>query len=102
MVKMSVLIVVPLGVVTLIKPEAALVGTIAVICSSESKVNPALAPLNVTVDAEAKLVPAMMTLVFAAPFVGEKPVIKGGKFVWPSTLTRRTAATLVGSAVKKV
>src|SRR5471030_3130336 len=93
---------VPPGVVTLINPEPAFVGTVAVICESEPAVYAALAPLNVTADAEVKFVPVMTTLLLAAPFVGEKLKMTGGGLVWPSTSFRSADATPAGSAVKNV
>src|SRR6202789_1550159 len=99
--KLSELMAVPLAV-TVIEPEAAFVGTVAVIWVAESTLKLALTPLNVTVEVEVKFVPVMMTLSPTAPLVGEKPEMTGGGLVWPSTLLRSTAATLVGRAVKNV
>src|SRR5437879_6455500 len=99
---MFVLIAVPLDVVTLIHPEVALVGTIAVICESESTVNEVMMPLNATREAPVKLVPVMITLLPGAPLVGEKLKSVGGRLVWPSTLLRSTTATSLGKAVKNV
>src|SRR5207237_993004 len=47
-------------------------------------------------------VPAITTVVFVVPLVGEKLKMAGGGLVCPSTLLRNTAATSEGSAVKKV
>src|ERR1041384_3704562 len=93
---------VPLGVVTLMKPDPALVGTVAAICSAVSTVNDAFAPLKVTADAVAELVPVMTTVLEAEPLVGEKPKMAGGGFVWPSTLLRSAAATSAGKPVKNL
>ena len=62
---------------TAIGPVVALEGTVAVICMPELTVNDASDPLNQTVDAELKLVPLMVTVVPAAPFVGVKLMIPG-------------------------
>src|SRR5690242_2318687 len=97
-----VLMAVPPGVVTLIKPEPALVGTTAVICASESTLNMAPRPLKVTADAPVRFVPAMTTSVLAEPLVGEKEKMVGGGLVWPSTLFRNTEAMAGGRAVKNV
>src|SRR4051812_15149670 len=96
--KLVELVAVPLGVVTTIKPELAFVGTIAVSCVPEFTANTALAPLNVTVRADPKLVPVITTLVFTTPFVGEKAKMSGGGLVWPSTLLRKADAIVAGSA----
>src|SRR5258708_4611038 len=101
-VKMLELIAVPLGVVMPIWPEVALVGTMAVICVFESTLKAAFVPLNATIEAEAKFVPVMTTLVFALPLVGEKPKATGGGLVSPSTLLRSAEATGGGRAVKNV
>ena len=68
----------------------------------EFKVKLADAPLKVTADAPEKFVPMIITLVPAAPFVGEKEKIFGGGLVWPSTLFLSAAATSLGKPVKKV
>src|SRR6185369_224311 len=102
MVKLSVLMAVPLGVVTLIKPDPALIGTVAVICVPESTLKAALAPLKVTADAKAKLVPVMTTVLETVPLVGENAKMAGGGLVCPSTLLRKAEATSAGSAVKNV
>src|ERR1039458_4924576 len=96
------LMTVPLGVVTLMKPLLSFAGTVALIWELEFTMNAALTPLNVTAVAAAKFAPVRMTLVPAAPFVGEKVKSSGGGLVWPSTLLRKTVATFAGSAVKKV
>ena len=85
---------------TLSWPEVALPGTVAVICTAESTLKVALAPLKVTDEAELKFVPLITTLVPATPFAGEKPVMTGGGLVWPSTLFSSAAATSDGRAVK--
>src|ERR1039458_9273969 len=96
------LMTVPLGIVTLMKPLLSFAGTVALIWELEFTMNAALTPLNVTAVAAAKFAPVRMTLVPAAPFVGEKVKSSGGGLVWPSTLLRKTVATFAGSAVKKV
>jgi hypothetical protein len=69
---------VPPGVVTLIVPEVAPLGTVAVIEAAELTVKLAPMPLNETVVAPVKLVPLTLTLVPTGPLVGEKLVMAGG------------------------
>jgi len=71
------LVAVPPGVVTAIGPEVAPMGTIAVICVSESPVKVAFVPLKLTSLTPVKLVPVIATEVPIGPLVGEKPVIAG-------------------------
>src|ERR1017187_3428902 len=101
-VKMLALAAVPPSVCTHIKPEVAPAGTVAVICAVESMVKGALVPLKVTLVANTNFVPVIVTLLFTAPLVGEKPVIAGAGGVWPSILFRSTVARFGGSALKKV
>jgi hypothetical protein len=77
-VKVAALVAVPPGVVTLIVPEVAPAGTLAVIDAAELTVKVALVPLNETAVAPVKFVPLMVTLVPTDPLVGEKLVIVGG------------------------
>src|SRR5689334_8035128 len=102
MMKLLELSAVPVGVVTLICPELALVGTVAVIWVAESTVKVVLKPLKVTVWAEVKFEPVMTTLAFAPPLVGEKLLMTGGGLVWPSTLLRKAVAMEGERAAKKV
>src|SRR5438874_1536629 len=97
-VKLLELVTTPPPAVTEIVPEVAPVGTVAVILMSEFTVNDALVPLKVTVEAVLKPEPLIVTLLPTAPLPGEKLVSVGAGA--PSTLARRTAATLAGRAVK--
>ncbi len=73
------LVAVPTGVVTLIGPVVAPVGTVASIEVAEVTVKFALTPLKVTAVAPVKFVPLIVTLVMTGgPFVGVKLVIVGG------------------------
>ena len=71
---------VPPGVVTLIGPVVAPLGTVAVIVVSEATVElVALTPLKVTAVAPVKFVPLIVTVVMTGgPLVGMKLVIVGG------------------------
>lgn len=75
--KLIVLVVVPVGVVTLISPPVAPVGTVVLIAVSEATLKLALTPLNLTAVAPVKLVPSMVTAVPTIPLVGKKLVILG-------------------------
>jgi hypothetical protein len=77
-VKVPALVAVPPGVVTLIVPEVALLGTVAVMDAAELTVKVAPVPLNETAVALVKFVPLMITLVPTDPLVGEKLEIVGG------------------------
>jgi hypothetical protein len=77
-VKVALLTLVPPPVVTLIAPEAAPLGTVAVIRVPELTVKEALAPLIVTEVAPVKALPVIITLAPTAPMAGEKLVIEGG------------------------
>src|SRR2546427_1297722 len=77
-VKLEALVAVPPGVVTLIVPVVAPVGTVAVICVAELTVNVAVVPLNFTAVAPVNAVPVIVTLAPIAPLVGEKLVMEGG------------------------
>src|SRR6266446_5323544 len=78
-VKLEALVAMPPGVVTLIVPVAAPVGTVAVICVAELTVNVAVVPLNFTAVAPVNAVPVIVTLAPTAPLVGEKLVMVGGE-----------------------
>jgi hypothetical protein len=76
--KSVVLVAVPPGVVTVILPSVAPVGTVAVIWVDEFTVNTVAAtPLNLTAVAPVKFVPAITTEVPTGPEVGVKLVIVG-------------------------
>ena len=60
----------PPGVVTVIGPLVAPLGTVAVTCVSETTVNVAAVPLNVTAVAPVRPEPPIVTLVPACPLVG--------------------------------
>src|SRR6266850_1379408 len=77
-VKLPALVAVPPGVVTLIVPVVALVGTVARMDVAELTVKVALTPLKATPLVPVKLVPLMVTLVPTGPLAGVKPVIAGG------------------------
>jgi hypothetical protein len=77
-VKLPVLVAVPPGVVTLIRPDMAPDGTTAVICVGELTVKlVALVFLNFTSVAPVKFVPVMTTDVPTGPEVGTNDVIVG-------------------------
>lgn len=76
-VKVMGLVAVPPVVVTLIGPEAASVGTVAVISVEDTTPKPALVLLNITAVAPVKSVPVMVTLVPTGPLVGAKVVMVG-------------------------
>jgi hypothetical protein len=76
-VKLLELVPVPDGVVTVMAPVEAPVGTVAVIWVAELTVNVAVVPANRTAVAPVKFVPVMTTEVPGAPLVGEKPVTVG-------------------------
>ena len=71
------LVAVPAGVVTVIGPDAAPAGTVAVILIGELTVNTAEVPLNFTAVAPVRFAPLMATLVPGAPLAGVKLVIRG-------------------------
>src|SRR3989442_337907 len=77
-VKLPALLAVPPGVVTLIGPVVAPLGTVAAIEVDEFTVKPALVPLKATTVAPVKFVPLIVTVVPTPPLVGEKLVIVGG------------------------
>src|SRR5207249_4139545 len=78
-VKLLALVAVPPGVVTLIWPLVAPLGTVAAIEVAEVTVKvTALVPLNRTSEAPVKFVPVIVTLVVTGPLAGVKLVIVGG------------------------
>src|SRR5439155_864053 len=81
-VKLLVLVAVPPGVVTLMRPLVAPLGTVAAIEVEEFTVKlTALVPLNRTSVAPVKFVPLIVTLLPTRPLVGVKLVIVGGPAV---------------------
>src|SRR6266571_3373018 len=81
-VKLLALVAVPPGVVTLIDPLVAPVGTVARICVLESTVKLATAvPLKATAVAPLKLFPLIVTVVPTGPLIGLKELIVGGEAV---------------------
>ena len=76
--KLVELVAVPLGVVTLMVPEVAPVGTEVVICVSEFTVNElAEVPLNFTAVAPVNFAPLIVTLDPTAPLVGVNELMAG-------------------------
>ena len=76
-VKVPELVAVPLGVVTVIVPLVAPVGTVALIDVSELTTKLAEMPLNITDVAPVKWSPPIPTLAPAMPLPGVKPPISG-------------------------
>jgi hypothetical protein len=78
-VKVSALVLLPAAVVTIIGPLFAKIGTVALIEVEERIVKGALTstPLNFTDCTELNPEPVIVTVVPAAPLVGERPVITG-------------------------
>jgi hypothetical protein len=76
-VKLVALVAVPPAVVTAIVPLLAPVGTVAVICVSESTVKVAAAPLKVTAVESARKLPVRVTVLPTGPEVGVKPAMPG-------------------------
>src|SRR5438093_1494124 len=76
-VKLVALVAVPPGVVTLIGPVVAPLGTVADIVVAELTEKFALVPLKVTAVAPAKFVPVIVTPLPTEPLVGLKLVIVG-------------------------
>ena len=79
--KLALLVAVPAAVVTLIGPDDATVGTVAVICVLLSTENAADVPLNFTSVAPVRLVPVILTLVPTGPLVGAKALSVGAGVV---------------------
>src|SRR6266545_93560 len=82
-VKLVVLVAVPPGAVTEIRPVVAPAGTVAVILVEELTVKDAEVLLNLTPVTLVKFVPKMLTEVPTAPLVGENAVTLGA----PATVT---------------
>src|SRR5437899_6068109 len=77
-VKLLALVAVPAGVVTLIGPVVAPLGTVAEIVVEEVAEKLALVPLKVTAEAPVKFVPLIVTVNPTGPLVGVKLVMVGG------------------------
>jgi len=77
--KLVPLVAKPPGVVTVIGPEVAPAGTVAMIFMPLN-LNDALVPLNVTEVAPLRFAPLIVTDVPTLPLAGVKPVIVGGRF----------------------
>ncbi|MBZ5544248.1 MAG: hypothetical protein LAO07_11310 [Acidobacteriia bacterium] len=77
-VKLLELVAVPLGVVTLIEPVVAPLGTDVAIWVSEFTVNCAGVPLKATLVAPVNPAPLIVTLVPTVPLVGENVLMLGG------------------------
>ena len=71
------LVAVPTGVVTVMGPVVALVGTVTEMEVPEVTTNVAAVPLNLTALAPVKLTPEIVTVVPGSPRTGVKPVIAG-------------------------
>jgi hypothetical protein len=81
-VKFVALAPVPDGVVMEMVPVLAPLGTVAVICVADTRVNSAFLLLaNLTAVAPVKFVPVIVTTVPMGPLVGAKPLIVGGDAV---------------------
>src|SRR5437867_12842285 len=78
-VKLLTLVAVPAGVVTLIGPVVAPLGTVAVIWVLEFTVKPAVVPLKVTAVVPMKLLPLIVTMVPTGPLGGLKELMVGGE-----------------------
>src|SRR5712691_13134574 len=76
-VKLLELLAVPPGVVTLIAPLVAPLGTVAVICVSELTVQEAAAPLKATAVAPVTCEPLIVTAVPTGPLAGLNELIVG-------------------------
>ena len=76
-IKLTVLVAVPAGFVTLMGPFDVPAGTVVVMLVAELTVNVALVPLKDTPVALVKLVPVMTTLLPVTPLVGVNEVMVG-------------------------
>ena len=77
-VKLLPLVAVPPGVVTLIGPVVAPLGTLVVIWVSVTPLKVAAVPLKVTAVAPLKWLPLMVTVVPTGPLLGLKELMVGG------------------------
>ena len=75
--KLLPLVAVPPPVVTVMGPDVAPAGTVALICVSELTVKLAEVPLNVTALAPVKAVPLIATDIPTGPLAGENELIEG-------------------------
>lgn len=76
--KLDELVAVPPGVVTVMRPDVAPLGTVALICEPETTLYVVAAvPLNATRDAPVRLEPLIVTRVPALPWFGENELIVG-------------------------
>lgn len=82
----------PPGPVTVIAPVVAPLGTVAVIEVSETMLNDAVLPLNLTAVAPVKPEPVKVTTVPGQPLVGEKEAVLGETRT--TTLSKNHSATL--------
>src|SRR5438093_2848064 len=105
-VKLLALVAVPPGVVTLIGPVVAPLGTVAVIWVLELEVMVAATPLKVTLVAPVRLFPLMVTEVPTGPLVGVNELIVGGDVVTVKLLALvavpAVVLTLIGPVVAPV
>lgn len=85
-VKLVLLVAVPSGLVTLIKPDVAPTGTTNVIVILSTTVNVTDCPFNVTAVALSKLVPLIVTVLPTESLVGENEVIVGGCGIGGTTI----------------
>jgi hypothetical protein len=86
------LVALPPAVVTVICPDVALEGTVAVIDEAEATVKLALTPLNFTAVAPVKFVPLIVTVVPTGPLVGVKLEMPGVLAVCVTTTSCSTLA----------
>jgi hypothetical protein len=83
-VKAVELVALPAGVVTVIGPLLAPLGTVALICVSDTMVKEAGVPLNATAVAPVMCSPLIVTVVPTGPLLGVKELMVGGG---PGTVT---------------
>jgi hypothetical protein len=76
-VNVGLLVAVPAGTVTVMRPVVAPVGTFVTICVAVSETMEPDLPLNATLVAPERLRPVMVTEVPAGPDVGAKPTMAG-------------------------
>ena len=102
-VKLLALVAVPPGVVTLICPVVAPLGTIARTWVSESSVKKAAVPVKATPVVPVKWLPLIVTVVPTGPLVGLKELIVGGPTVTVKALllppVPAAVVTLIGPVV---
>src|SRR2546425_11220678 len=98
-VKLLALVAVPPGVVTLIDPVVAPLGTLVVIWVSVTPLKAAAVPLKVTAVAPLKWLPLIVTVVPTGPLVGLKELIVGGGAVTVMLPPRGVVALLAAAFV---